>query len=199
MSAHQKETELLVRELLGDGYVTFKAAGLAFEENFENERVKVRCEVLNGGGAKHPISGEGVGLIDAFFTGLKARLSETYPSLKTIVFADFSVKADVATKKGLAGSDSSALIQLVVENGQNRRFAFTHSSRSITRSSLEVTLQACSYFVNSELAFVKTRQALEHAKKEKRSDSVERYTMILTQLVENTSYGDVIPKLSSAP
>jgi hypothetical protein len=192
MNAHQKETELLMRELLGDSYVTFRATSLAFEENFDSERMRVRCEILNGGGAKHNFSGEGVGLIDAFFTGLKARLSETYPSLKTIVFADFSVKADVATKKGVAGSDSSALIELVVENGQGRRFAFTHSSRSITRSSLEVTMQACSYFVNSELAFVKTRQALEHAKQEKRADSVQRYTMILTQLVENTSYGDLV-------
>jgi hypothetical protein len=121
-------------------------------------------------------------------------LSEQYPSLKTIVFSDFSVKADVATKKGLAGSDSKANVELVVENGLNRRFTFTHSSRSVTHSSLQVTLQACSYFVNSELAFLKTRAALEHAKKEKRSDSVERYTMILTQLVENTSYSDIVDR-----
>jgi hypothetical protein len=194
MNAHQRETELLMRELLGDDYVTFVSSTLTLEENFETERVRVRCDVKNGGGAKHAISGEGVGLIDAFFSGLKARLSEQYPSLKTIVFSDFSVKADVATKKGLAGSDSKANVELVVENGLNRRFTFTHSSRSVTHSSLQVTLQACSYFVNSELAFLKTRAALEHAKKEKRSDSVERYTMILTQLVENTSYSDIVDR-----
>src|ERR1700753_3536400 len=98
MNAHQHETELLMRELLGEDYVTFGATTLTLEENFESERVRVRCEVKNGGGTKHAISGEGVGLIDAFFSGLKARLSEQYPSLKTIVFADFSVKADVSTK-----------------------------------------------------------------------------------------------------
>lgn len=189
----QKETEALVRDVLGNEFVPFKATQLTFEENFETERVKVRCDVMNGT-SKVDISGEGVGLIDGLFSGLKSKLAQTYPSLATLIFVDFSVKADLATKQGKTGSDSKAVVELVVENSDHRRFKFHHSSRSVTHSSVQVVVQACTYFVNSELAFVKTRAALDHAMKEKRSDSVERYTRILTQLVENTSYTDVVKR-----
>lgn len=191
----QKEAEALIRDVLGKDFLPLRATHLTFDETFESERVRVRCEVLDGQN-KHDISGEGVGLIDAFFSGLKARLSETYPSLSTLIFVDFSVKADLATKQGKTGSDSKAVVELVVENPSGRRFRFSHSSRSVTHSSVEVVAQACTYFVNSELAFVRTRAALEHAQKEKRADSIDRYTRILTQLVENTSYSDVIKRPS---
>lgn len=193
-SIQQKETEALIRDVLGDKYVSIEATKLLFEEDFRGERVSVKCEVQDDTG-KHTIEGHGVGLLDAFFAGLKHHLSKTYPSLNTIIFADFIVKADVTTKKVMAGSDSAAQVELIVENPDKRRFSFSHSSRSITHSSVVVTTQACNYFVNSERAFLQVRQALDHAKKDKRPDSVARYTAILSQLVENTSYSDALNKL----
>jgi LeuA allosteric (dimerisation) domain len=190
---HQKETEALMRDVLGDKYVDIKATKLTFEEDFVTERVKVRCEVTDDAG-KNMIEGEGVGLIDAFFAGLQKHLAKSYPSLTTIVFADFSVKADVTTKKVMAGSDAAARIELIVENPERKRFSFQHASRSVTHSSVVVTTAACAYFVNSERAFLQVRQALDHARKENRHDTVKRYTAILAQLVENTSYSDAIEK-----
>lgn len=189
----QKDTEALIRDVLGDKYVDLKATKLTFEEDFEKGRVRVRCDVTDDAGPQH-IEGEGVGLIDAFFGGLSMHLARNYPSLKTIVFADFLVKADVNTKQAKAGSDSAARVELIVENPDRRRFTFSHASRSITHSSVEVTIQACAYFMNSERAFLQVRQALEHAQKENRQDTVKRYTAILAQLVENTSYSEALTK-----
>ena len=189
----QKDTEALIRDVLGEKYVDLKATKLTFEEDFTSERVRVRCEVTDDAGVQQ-IEGEGVGLIDAFFGGLSKHLSRNYPSLKTIVFADFLVKADVNTKKASAGSDAAARVELIVENADKRRFTFSHASRSITHSSVAVTIQACAYFLNSERAFLQVRQALEHAQKENRQDTVKRYTAILAQLVENTSYSEALTK-----
>jgi hypothetical protein len=191
----QKDTETLIHDVLGDKYVDLKASKLTFEEDFDTERVKVRCDVTDDKGTQN-IEGEGVGLIDAFFGGLQRQLAKSYPSLKTIVFADFLVKADVNTKKVTAGSDAAARVELIVENPDKRRFTFSHASRSITHSSVEVTIQACAYFLNCERAFLQVRSALEHAKKENRQDSVKRYTAILAQLVENTSYSEALAKQS---
>lgn len=176
-----------MRDVLGNKFIDIQATKLTFEEDFVTERVKVRCEVTDDTG-RHMIEGEGVGLIDAFFAGLKGHLAKSYPSLNTVVFQDFSVKADVTTKKQMTGSDAAARIELTVENADKKRFGFTHASRSVTHSSVVVTTQACAYFVNSERAFLQVRQALDHAQKENRQDSVKRYTAILAQLVENTSY-----------
>ena len=190
-----KDTETLIRDVLGDKYVDLKATKLTFEEDFATERVRVRCDVTDDKGAQH-IEGEGVGLLDAFFGGLSKHLAKNYPSLKTIVFADFLVKADVNTKKVSSASDAAARVELIVENPDKRRFTFSHASRSITHSSVEVTIQACAYFLNSERAFLQVRSALEHAQKENRQDSVKRYTAILAQLVENTSYSEALSKKS---
>jgi hypothetical protein len=187
---HQKETEGLMRDVLGEKYIDIQATKLTFEEDFVTERVSVRCEVTDDNG-RHMIEGEGVGLIDAFFSGLKNHMAKSYPSLNTVVFQDFSVKADVSTKKQMTGSDAAARVELIVENNDKKRFTFSHASRSVTHSSVVVTTQACAYFVNSERAFLQVRQALDHARKENRQDTVKRYTAILAQLVENTSYSDI--------
>jgi hypothetical protein len=189
----QNEIDKMVRDLLGKNYLELSAASLAFEEDFTTERVRIKCQVASDGKI-NAIVGEGVGLIDAFFNGLQANMVASYPSLKTIEFADFSVKSDISTKRARTGSEMAARIELTVENAERKRFTFSHASRSITHSSVEVTMQAIAYFVNSERAFLQVRQALEHAKRENRQDTIQRYTAILAQLVENTSYSEAIAK-----
>jgi len=190
--ALQKELDALVHDVLGTDYVNYLGTRLSVEEDFIADRVRINCEIKNGD--KLVIEGVGVGVVDALFSGLIQRISIDHPSLKSLMFVDFSVKSDVTTKTGLAGSDSKAHVELTVENNRNRRFTFSHSSRSVTHSSVAVTLQAISYFINSEKAFLKVRAALEHAKTENRYDSVERYKTMLAQLVENTSYDEAISK-----
>jgi len=190
--ALQKETEIIVKDLLGPDFIELNAQKLQVEESFSEERVRICCHLTTQDQQKLEIQGEGVGLIDALMNALMAKLTLEYPSLKQIKLSDFSIKTDLSTQKLKTGSDSLAIVELTVENMDRKRFVFKHQSRSITRSSACVVLSACSYFANSERAFIKARQALKRAQKDKRPDSVERCTHLLTQLVENASYQDLI-------
>lgn len=183
----------LVAQVLDGTELELKIDGYRLEESFETGRVQVHCEVHDARtGEKTSIAGDGVGLIDAVFGGLLSRYSDAHPSLSAIRFSDFSIKANVETGDHQGRSDMAAKVELEVLNSEGRAFHFTHGSRSITASSLYVVLDAVAFFINCERAFVAVYRALEHAKRENRHDSVERYTGQLATLVEATSYSDVI-------
>jgi hypothetical protein len=75
-----------------------------------------------------------------------------------------------------------------VVNQVGRLFSFTDSSRSVAASSLRVTAAAVEYFINSERAFWLIRSFLDDAKASGRPDVADRYTRMLTDLVQNSSY-----------
>ncbi|MEM6733470.1 MAG: hypothetical protein AAF658_18065 [Myxococcota bacterium] len=166
------------------------------EENLEDGRIVVDCDVHDAKtGEKHSIHGSGTGLIDAVFVGLLERYSSSYPSLNSIRFSDFSIKANVETGDRSARSDMAAAVELEVLNSSDRAFHFRHASTSITASSIYVVLRAVEFFVNSERAFIAVYRALNHAKRENRHDSIQAYTAQLATLVEATSYSEVIEQV----
>ena len=183
----------LVAEVLDGTELRLRVDAYRLEENLEAGILEVRCDVHDERtGNKEIIQGRGVGIVDAMFQGLVALYSGTFPSLKSIRFADFSMKADVESGRDLARSDMAAEVTLRVVNSEGREFSFTHASPSITRSSLAVVLQSVEFFINSERAFIAVYRALQHARAQNRADSVTRYTAQLTTLVEATSYTEVI-------
>lgn len=188
--------EALVAEVLDGTELQLKADTYSLDENLESGQVTVRCLVHDARtGEKQTIDGSGVGLVDALFAGLVRVYSGQFPSLTTIRFADFSIKADLDTGRQAAKSDMAAEVALRVANSENREVVFTHRSPSITRSAVNVVLQAVAFFINSERAFIAVYRALQHARSQARPDSVERYTAQLTTLVEATSYSEVINQI----
>jgi hypothetical protein len=189
--------EKLVAEVLDGTELRLKVDKYTAEEILESGKVRVHCEVHDEHtGEPLVIEGAGVGLVDAFFSGLKARYSDEFPSLKSIRFADFSIAADVdSTREPGAGSDMPATVTLRVANSEGREFAFVHSSPSITGSCVAVVLHAVAFFINSERAYVSLYRALEFAREQNRVDSVRRYTAQMATLVEATSYSEVIEQI----
>lgn len=188
----------LVAEVLDGTELKLVIDEYQLSESFETGEIHVRCEVHDTKtGEKSSIEGTGVGLIDAVFRGLRGRYASDYPSLDTIRFSDFSIKANVETGVHEDRSDMAAKVELEVVNSNGLAFEFSHASPSITASSLCVVLDAVGFFINSERAFLAVYRALEHAKDENRHDSVERYTRQLSTLVESTSYSDVIEQVKS--
>ncbi len=195
MLKQQMIADLVERVLDGTG-LELAVDTYRLEENLEAGRVTVGCEVHDAKtGEKTSIHGAGVGLIDAVFAGLLDRYSESYPSLRSIRFSDFSIKANVETGDHDARSDMAAKVELEVLNSDGRSFHFQHASKSITASSIYVVLEAVKFFVNSERAFIAVYRALQHAKRENRHDSVQAYTSQLSTLVEATSYSEVIEQV----
>ncbi len=193
---HQKEAiEELVAEILDGTQLNLTVDSYTVSEDLEARNVQIHCEVHDvKSGEKQIIEGNGVGLIDSFFNGFVALYSNDYPSLKTIRFADFSIKARIEAGKNFL-SDSAAEVTLRVANSEGHEFAFTDVSQSITASSINTVLLAGEFFCNSERAVKVIYKALQHARETKRPDSVTRYTQQLTTLVHATSYSEVIEQI----
>jgi hypothetical protein len=201
MSMQARKAEMLdkMRDILGEDYVQLKIIAYRLEEDLETDKARIRCQLVDRG---HPdglrqIEGEGCGLLDACFQGLLAALEVEYPSLKTISIRDFSVKGLMATRGEGAGSDAKAEVSLTVATSENHSFTFSVTSRSLARASVEVTLEAINYFVNSEKAFISTYRYLQHYRKEGRTDLVTKYQLLLGQMVQNTSYTEVIDQIKA--
>ena len=188
--------EALVAEVLDGTELVLRVDSYSLNENLETGEVSISCDVHHEkSGEQQVIEGKGVGIVDALFHGFVDIYSQTYHSLETIRFVDFSVAAHIDRARTGALTDSSSKVTLCVANSEEQEFLFTHESPSSTRSSIEAVLQAAEFFVNSERAFIAVYRALDHARKENRVDSVARYTKQLTTLVGATSYTEVIDKI----
>ena len=196
----QKESiESLIADVLDGTELNLAVDSYRFEETFESGEATIACEVHDARtGEKKLIEGTGVGIVDAFFRGIVDLYSGEFPSLTTIRFADFSIKADVDTGRDAARTDSTAEVTLRVANSDGKEFVFSDRSPSITRSSMNVVMRGAEFFINSERAFIAVYRALQHAREESRSDSVARYTAQLATLVEATSYTEVIEQIRQA-
>jgi hypothetical protein len=198
MRDNQKASDALMKEILRDSYLELTIEKHTLEEDIAAGQSQIRAIVIPSGERpdmpRRTIEGKGVGMVDAFFRGLIDQLSPEYPSLKTIRFVGFSVKGilDKSGPKGVAGSDAVGEVRLMVENSEDNEFEFTSKSRSITAASLQATLEAVEYFVNSERAFLMTHHALKDAETRGRHDLVQMFGRRLAELVQNTSYSDAI-------
>lgn len=185
-----------IKRALSDHYLDLKIASLSFEEDFGTGACKTRV-VIHAGGAETIVEGQGVGLIDALFSGLFRRYAAEYQSLNTIKLTGFLVKARLESDRGRLGADAVGEVTLEVQNSAGRPFNFSDASRSIVGSAARSVVAAVEYFVNSERAFVALHQALEAAKERKRPDLVAQYTRELSEVVESTSYAEVIESIKT--
>lgn len=185
----QPEHEQLIRRVLGANFLELKLGRLAFEELESGSVVKVT--VLEGE-TPVEVEGRGVGVVDGLYKGLLDRYAREYQSLKTIQLTGFQVAADIETKKAQAGVDAVGRVTLDVTNSEGRHFTFTDASRSVTSSSARAVLAMVQYFVNAERAFLTLSNARRDALARGREDLVSRYTAELAEVVESTSYAEVI-------
>jgi hypothetical protein len=189
----QEQCLRLMKEVLKERFLDLSLVSYELREDFDQDDSRIVCRVKDlRSGDTQVIEGRGVGIIDAFFHGVKARLAGEYRSLESIRFSGFSVKGKMDTGRDPASSDALAEVTLGIRNSYGREFTFTHASRSVMRSGLEATLFAAEYFVNSEVAFLALHAALSDARAKHREDLVTKYTAMLAVLVENTSYSDVL-------
>ena len=184
----------LTKEVLGEQYIHLEVIDCRLHEDYRGEDTLVACRFKEDD-SETTIEGRGVGLIDAFFNGLLARLSEEYPSLKTVSIDKFTVDAKISSGRHSSMADSLAVVTVGIRNSNGDHFEFEHESRSVTRSSIQATLQAAEYFMNSERAFIECFRALKSGKEQRRQDLVERYTSLMSELVKNTSYSEVIEQI----
>jgi hypothetical protein len=185
--------EPLIRRVLGTNYLQLGMVKLVVEED-PNDGSKVKAHITEGTEAVD-VEGKGVGVVDAFYNGLLSRYAREYQSLKTIQLVGFKVDADIQTKKASAGVDAVGKVTLDVTNSEGRHFTFTDASRSVTTSTARSVLACVQYFINAERAFLTLYNARRDALTRGREDLVARYTAEMAEVVEATSYADVIANI----
>lgn len=187
------EHEPLIRRVLGTNFLQLTLAKLFVEED-PNDGAAVKV-IVNEGDQPVEVEGKGVGVVDALYGALLGRYAREYQSLKTIELKGFSVSADIETKKAQAGVDAVGRVTLDVTNSDGRYFTFSHASRSVLTSTACAVLACVQYFVNAERAFLTLYNARRDALARGREDLVARYTAEMAEVVEATSYAEVIANI----
>jgi LeuA allosteric (dimerisation) domain len=184
------EHDPLIRRVLGTNYLELSLTRLVVDETpAQNTSVKI---ALNERGTAVDVEGSGVGLVDAIYAALLSRYGREYQSLHSIQVVEFSIAAELATKNAKSGLDAVGTVTLDAVNSEGRRFTFTNSSRSVTSSTALAVLSMVQYFLNAERAFVTLDHARRDAMERGREDLVSRYTAEMAEVVESTSYAEVI-------
>lgn len=185
--------ESLIRRVLGSNFLQLELVKLRIEEEVgQGASVKVQCKE---GELVVDVEGKGVGVVDALYSAMLGRYAREYQSLKTIVLSGFVVSADMESKKAQAGVDAVGRVTLDVVNSEGRHFTFTDASRSMISSTARAVIAAVQYFVNAERAFLTLHNARRDALARGREDLVARYTAEMSEVVEATSYAEVIANI----
>ncbi|MEZ4358879.1 MAG: alpha-isopropylmalate synthase regulatory domain-containing protein [Kofleriaceae bacterium] len=184
------EHDPLIRRVLGANYLELGLVRLIVDE-VPDQSVGVKLTVNERGSAVE-VEGSGVGLVDAIFSAMLGRHGREVQSLHSIQVVEFSVVAELDTKSAKSGLDAVARVTIDAVNSEGRRFTFRHSSRSLTSSTARAVLEMVQYFLNAERAFVTLDHARRDAIERGREDLVSRYTAEMAEVVESTSYAEVI-------
>ena len=197
---NQKRAELkeLMESILQEDYITFSLSSCQIEERVEEKRSGILAKLFFSDRSDAiVIEGEGVGALDAFFLAMRNRLSEECPSVKAIIFSAIEAKS-VPNSDQEHPTDAEGEVTLYVRNSYGDEIEFFCRSRSLLHASLEAIMKAFEYFVNSEKAYIRAYQALEHHRHQYRPELEDRYTSYLSLLVRNTSYEEVIEQLNES-
>ena len=185
-----QEHQELIRRVLGGNFLELALARLSVDEDLHGQ-TSVKAQVAERGQTIE-VEGKGVGIVDAIYHAMLTRYSIEYQSLKTIRLAGFSVSADIDGSSANGGADAVGTVTIDVTNSEGKRFTFTDSSRSVTASIGRAVVAVVQYFVNAERAFITLFNARKDALERGRADLVARYTAELSEVVESTSYAEVI-------
>lgn len=195
---HRRNTTTqLIRDVLKESYLDLELGRIELEEDVAARtasEVRVTLRESRADTREQVIAGRGVGIVDALYHGLVQHYAPEYPSLRTISFTGFEVTGRMGTG-GTNGLDAEAAVTLTVENSDGRVFEFNDADRSLVAAALSVVTEAAEYFINSERAFVTVYRAMCDAKARGRADLVQTYTTQLAELVNTTSYSEVIQRI----
>ncbi len=186
--------EALIHRVLGANYLQLSLTRLSIDEDAAAGQTTVKAIVAEGEQTVE-VDGKGVGVVDALYGAMLDRYAREYQSLKTIQLVGFQVDADIHTKKGNAGVDAVGRVTLDVTNSEGRHFTFHDASRSVTTSTARAVVACVQYFINAERAFLTLHNARRDALARGREDLVARYTREMAEVVEATSYADVIANI----
>lgn len=189
-----------MKEILQEDYLHWDVDSYRLHEDLNDGVCTISCEVTTQQGDHFTVQGEGVGIIDALFNALRDRLADDYPSLKSIRFSKFNIRgllsSDDSEHPMTSQAEAEATVGIV--NSEGKDFEFQSTAPSVSRAGVQATIQAAEYFVNSERTYVRLHEIIEHYREEGRTDLVEKYTEMMSDVVKNTSYSEVLEQIKNS-
>lgn len=200
MEQKQEKMIALMKEILQDDYLQLSVKLYSMTESLEEEEplCRLTCHLVNADGSEMIVESEGVGVIDALFKGIRDRLADQYPSLKSIRFSQFNIRGLISIDDGPSTSKATAEATVGIVNSEGVEFIFKSTAPSVSRAGIQATVNAADYFVNSEKTFVRLHEILQHYRSEGRMDLVEKYTDLMSRVVGNTSYSEVVERIKDS-
>jgi hypothetical protein len=196
LAPQQARARTTMHEVLAEDFLQLEVLDYDLHERADGEACRIVANVVEQpGGRRFACESRGVGMLDAFFRGLCDRYRPEHPSLGTIRFSSFSVRGLMKDGQEDRTSDAAAEATVGIRNSADTEFHFSALSPSVGLSSLEAVLAAVEYFLNSERAYVRLYKARQHHQKSGRPELVGRYTELLAQMVQNTSYSSAVERL----
>ena len=200
MREKQDKMVALMREILQDDYTELSVRLYTLTESFDEDEplCRLTCHLTNADGSDMTVESEGVGVIDALFNGLRVRLADDFPSLQSIRFSQFTIRGLISVAEEASTSAAAAEATVGILNSEDVEFIFQATAPSVSRAGMQATVKAAEYFVNSERTFVRLHEILEHYRLEGRTDLVEKYTELMSRVVGNTSYSNVVERIKKS-
>lgn len=196
MSAKQDAMIARMRELLQERYLALRMESYAVQEDFARGGCRISCVMHDQDDTRLIVEGAGVGMIDALFSAIQSRFAQEHPSLRSIQFSQFAIQGLLSAEDGADGTTrAQAEATVGILNSEGREFIFKCRAPSISHAGVLATLAGAEYFINSERAFVRLHEIIEHYRSENRAELVQKYTAIVAEVVENTSYSAVVEEI----
>ena len=194
LSQRHQETQQMMRDILQENYLSLSLKRFRIEERGD-EPSQVLAQIERSDRPMNlSIEGAGQGAIHAFFMALRDLLSGEFPSVSAIHFTATRAES-VPNSDRSHPTDAEAEVYVTFTNSYKDELEFRNRSRSLMRATLDCIVDAVEYFVNSEKAYIQIYRALEHYRSQGRVDLIDKYTSMLSSMVRNTSYTDVIERI----
>lgn len=200
MSEQQYDQQALtkkVKRICGKFWTTFNIDSFQLSEDVRGEATSISCilSLSHRSKDKIKIEGTGKGMVDVLYSTMVRELAKEYISLGEYSFVSFEVAALIdANNKTTPPTESKCKVYLKIANSRGKIFLFEQEAFSMTAAALRVVQRALELFVNSEIATIKTYQALKDAQKRNRTDLIIEWTDNLADLVAVTCYADIIER-----
>ena len=138
-------------------------------------------------------SANGKGMVDALWKSTIKKFAKDFTSLNEVKFLGFTATAKLTRRRG-SGSDAIVKVVLIVESANKEELSFSHSDCSMNVAAIKVVQEAVEYFINCEKTFLILKDCLRDAQERNRNDLIQKYTIMLAELVKNVSFAKVLKK-----
>ena len=162
-------TQRLIQKVLGaEEMLDLTVVRTRVEETLVDDATGTHCAVelavVPNVGDAYEVRGEGVGMVDAVYDALMTRYAAEHPSLRTLSFDAFDVRA-ACQEHGCGGMVE---VTVCVRNETGRLFDFEAVGLSTLGAAVAAMSGLVAYFVNAERAFLRLHDALSDAQQRHR-------------------------------